>query len=64
MPGTHTCLKESIIVHLYLRKKGIILPINLGISTKNDLKAHAWYDNNEVNDFNKITIRNDQESRK
>ena len=29
LPGTHTCLKESIIVYLYLRKYGIDIPIYL-----------------------------------
>lgn len=44
MPGKHTCLKESIIVHLHFKKKGIEVPIFLGVNKENELTAHAWYD--------------------
>lgn len=54
LPGPHTCLKECIVVHLYLSKKGIKVPIHLGINTENGLKAHAWYGPNASKGFNQL----------
>lgn len=44
MPGKHTCLKESIIVHLAFKRKGLEVPIYLGVRKENKFMAHAWYD--------------------
>lgn len=43
MPGKHTCLKESIIVHTYFKKKGLYIPLFIGVSTESEFLAHAWY---------------------
>ena len=42
--GKQTCLKESIVVHLFFKRKGICVPIYLGVSTDDNFLAHAWYD--------------------
>ncbi|MGW8313957.1 MAG: lasso peptide biosynthesis B2 protein [Bacteroidales bacterium] len=44
MPGKPSCLKESIIVHLFFKRKGIYIPIYLGVNTEKEFLAHAWYD--------------------
>lgn len=51
LPGSHTCLKECIIVHLYFKKNNINIPIYLGVNTKDGFKAHAWYDSNRSGEF-------------
>ena len=51
MPGKHTCLKESIIVHLSLKRKGLNIPLYLGVSTENEFLAHAWYDQISSNGY-------------
>lgn len=56
MPGKHTCLKESIIVHLFFRRKKLNIPLYLGVSTKNEFQAHAWYDQNRSNGYNQLNV--------
>ena len=56
MPGKHTCLKESIIVHLYFRRKKLNIPLYLGVSTENEFQAHAWYDQNRSNGYNRLNV--------
>ena len=56
LPGKHTCLKESIIVHLAFKRKGLNIPLYLGVSTKNDLLAHAWYDQRSSNGYNQVNL--------
>ena len=51
MPGKQTCLKESIIVHLSLKRKGFNIPLCLGVNTENEFLAHAWYDQNSSNGY-------------
>ena len=54
LPGKQTCLKESIIVHLFFKRKGINIPIHLGVSTKDDFLAHAWYDQDYSMGYQKL----------
>ena len=56
MPGKHTCLKESIIVHLSLKRKGIYMPLYLGVSSENEFLAHAWYDQSSSNGYNQLNV--------
>lgn len=44
LPGKQTCLIESIVVHLFFRRNGNNIPIYMGVRTKDDFLAHAWYD--------------------
>jgi len=57
LPIRHICLNESIIVHLYLKRIGIIVPIFLGIAKNSGINAHAWYYSSEENNFNQFIIR-------
>lgn len=54
MPGKPTCLKESIIVHLYFKRKGLKIPLYLGVSTKDEFMAHAWYEKNSSKGYNQV----------
>lgn len=54
MPGRHTCLKESLIVHLWFKKKGLDIPLYLGVSTEKEFLAHAWYDQVNSNGYNQV----------
>jgi len=54
MPGQHTCLKESIIVHLFFKKKGLNIPLYLGVSTEEEFLAHAWYDQNSSKGYSQL----------
>lgn len=54
MPGNHTCLKESIIVHEFFKRKGLNVPIYLGVKTENGFLAHAWYDQSCSHGFNRV----------
>ena len=56
MPGKHTCLKESIIVHLFFNRKGLNIPLYLGVSTGNEFLAHAWYDQVSSNEYKRINV--------
>ena len=56
MPGKHTCLKESIIVHLYFKRKGLNIPLYLGVNTENEFLAHAWYDQISSNGYNQLNV--------
>jgi hypothetical protein len=56
MPGKHTCLKESIIVHLHFKKKGLHIPLYLGVSTDHEFLAHAWYDQSSANGYNQLNV--------
>ena len=56
MPGKHTCLKESIVVHLFFKRKGLNIPLYLGVSTENEFLAHAWYDQSSANGFNPLNM--------
>ena len=57
MPGQHTCLKESLVVHLFFKKKGLFIPLYLGVNTKDEFQAHAWYDQNSSNGFDPLEVR-------
>ena len=57
MPGKKTCLKESIIVHLVFKKKGLNIPLYLGVSTEKEFLAHAWYDQNSSNGYNHLNVQ-------
>lgn len=54
MPGKHTCLKESIIVHLCFKKKGLDIPLYLGVNTENEFLAHAWYDQHSSKGYSQL----------
>ena len=54
MPGKQTCLKESLIVHLLFKKKGLNVPLYLGVSTEKEFLAHAWYDQVSSNNYNQV----------
>jgi len=54
MPGKHTCLKESIIVHLSFKKKGLYIPLYLGVNTEKEFLAHAWYDQNSSKGYSQL----------
>ena len=54
MPGKHTCLKESIIVHLSFKKKGLYIPLYLGVNTEKEFLAHAWYDQNSSMGYSQL----------
>lgn len=56
MPGKNSCLKESIIVHLYFKQKGLNVPLYLGVNTENEFLAHAWYDQENSNGYNKVNV--------
>ena len=56
MPGKHTCLKESIIVHLSFKRKGLNIPLYLGVSTEKELLAHAWYDQNSSTGYSQLNV--------
>lgn len=56
MPGKHTCLKESIIVHLFFKRKGLNIPLYLGVSTENEFLAHAWYDRMGSNGYDPLNV--------
>ena len=56
LPGSQTCLKESIIVHLFFRRKGIKIPIYLGVNTKHEFSAHAWYNPSGASEYIEISI--------
>lgn len=56
MPGKQTCLKESIIVHLCFKRKKLNVPLYLGVSTKNEFQAHAWYDQIGSNGYNQLNF--------
>lgn len=51
LPGKHSCLKESLVVFLFFQRKGFQVPIYLGVSTKNEFLAHAWYEQDDSNGF-------------
>jgi len=54
LPGKHTCLKESIIVHLRFKNKGLYIPLYLGVSTEKEFLAHAWYDQAGSKGYNQV----------
>ena len=56
MPGKHTCLKESLIVFLFFKKKGLHVPLYLGVSTKDEFQAHAWYDQASSKGFDALKM--------
>lgn len=56
MPGKHTCLKESIIVHLCFKRKGLYIPLYLGVNTENEFLAHAWYEQNNSNGYDQLKV--------
>lgn len=56
MPGKSTCLKESLVVFLYFKRKGFHIPLYLGVSTKNEFMAHAWYDQNNSKGFDALEL--------
>lgn len=54
MPGTPSCLKESIIVHRYFKRKGFYIPLYLGVSTEKEFLAHAWYDHRGSKGYHQV----------
>lgn len=56
MPGKRTCLKESLTVFLFFKSKGFHIPLYLGVSTKNEFQAHAWYDQNSSKGFDALEV--------
>ena len=62
LPGGHTCLNESIIVHLYFKRKSIYVPLLLGINTNNNIQAHAWYCSYEALGYNQFVIQHGKEA--
>jgi len=56
MPGKHTCLKESIIAHLYFKRKGPAIPLYLGVITDKEFLAHAWYEPEGSSGYNQINV--------
>ena len=56
LPGKYTCLKESLVVFLYFNRQGIQIPLYLGVSTKEEFRAHAWYDENNSNGFDVLDL--------
>lgn len=56
MPGKHTCLKESIVVFLHFHKKGLNIPLYLGVNTENEFLAHAWYDQVSSNGYKQLNV--------
>ena len=54
MPGQYTCLKESLVVHLFFKKKGLDIPLYLGVNTKDEFQAHAWYDQDSSKGFDRL----------
>jgi hypothetical protein len=56
MPGKHTCLKESLVVFLFFKRKGFHIPLYLGVSKKDEFQAHAWYDQNGSNGFDALDV--------
>lgn len=51
LPGKHSCLIESLVVFLFFQRKGLHIPLYLGVSTKNEFQAHAWYEKHDSNGF-------------
>ena len=56
LPGKHSCLKESLVVFLFFKRKGLHIPLYLGVSTKNEFLAHAWYDRNNSKGFDALEV--------
>ena len=56
MPGKHTCLKESIVVFLHFQRKGLNIPLYLGVNTENEFQAHAWYDQGGSNGYKQLNV--------
>ena len=56
LPGKHTCLKESIIVHLFFKKRGPAIPLYLGVSTQNEFLAHAWYEPEGSHGYKQVNV--------
>jgi hypothetical protein len=54
MPGKHTCLKESLVVHLSFKRKGLFVPLYLGVNTENEFLAHAWYDQHSSKGYSQL----------
>lgn len=54
LPGSSTCLIESLVAHFYLRQYNLNVPIYLGVRTKNTFQAHAWIYQSRSSGFTKI----------
>lgn len=57
MPGKHTCLKESLIVFLFFKKRGRAIPLYLGVNTENEFLAHAWYEQEGAQGYKQVNIK-------
>ena len=57
LPGKHSCLIECIVVHLYFKRRGIYVPLYLGVSKENGFKAHAWYDPENSTSFSQLEYK-------
>ena len=53
-PWHISCLMHSLTVKEFLKRKGILVNIAIGIKKSNGLQAHAWYLNNTSNGFQRI----------
>jgi hypothetical protein len=54
IPLKITCLMESMAAKSYFKKRNISFPIIIGINTKGELNAHAWYKGNPMKPYNHI----------
>lgn len=54
LPGKPTCLIESFVVYLFFKRKGVKIPIYLGVNTKDDFLAHAWYNEKHSGGYTKV----------
>lgn len=60
LPWKVTCLMESMVIHSYLKRENIYLPIKLGVSLNGQMKAHAWCINNTLQNYTQIKISYDE----
>ena len=42
VPWKVTCLMESLAVSIYFRRKGIFVPVHIGVKPGEHPRAHAW----------------------
>lgn len=54
LPGKKSCLIECFVIHFFFLRKGIVIPIFLGVKTSGPFQAHAWFDSKMSNGFHKL----------